>query len=340
MRFPFFRSTKRPWQIGIDMTDEEIRMVGIQMLNKKPQLTCCGTFPRSDLAGFQQAMKHPEIAGGDKRISMRCEGLALQKIHIPQVPMNEVEAVLSWELQKQGGFSESEYTAKVLTTLTEPSANADGRVSYLVFIILNEKLEQCRKEMLDLGLPPPNSLEPSITGLALCATQALQLGDGERAALLDVDDQKAEFLVLDAQCIRYARTLGGGGTNKLIQSMTSNLGVDKATAERFLVDCSQEDEGHQQIIRSSISQHISGLARDMAQSIEAYGAEIGSVPLTKLHLTGVGSKSADLRRELQVQLNLQIELLDPFANVEVGQILPASFEFQANPYAVALGLAL
>lgn len=150
-------------------------------------------------------------------------------------------------------------------------------------------------------------------------------------AVLDVEHDSAELVLLHRGAVAYQRPLIDAGLNQIHQRLAEH-GLGRAAAEHCLKQVGLADAGgtEKPRVREALSAYTQSLVNETRPALDYAARVYSDLPIERFVLAGAGADVPVLGYELRQQLRL-----------EPAEAQPADIDTNGQPvHAVALGLAL
>jgi type IV pilus assembly protein PilM len=156
-------------------------------------------------------------------------------------------------------------------------------------------------------------------------------------AIIDVGAEITSIVVHDGGVPRFVRILPAGG-NDITNAVARALGVSVEEAEALKAGDPVEDSlASVEDARRVAHGRAASFVDDIRSSLEFYGAQTPGARITRVLVTGGGSKLEGFVEMMQERLMIPVERGRPFENVHAGKNLDEEAEALL---AVAIGLAI
>jgi type IV pilus assembly protein PilM len=208
-------------------------------------------------------------------------------------------------------------------------------------------LVAAQKEMVDghVRAGMRAGLEPvgiDLTPFALIrslAPEGMPLAEAGEA-LIDVGAKVTNIVVHAAGVPRFVRILLMGGQD-VTEGLVSALSLDQDSAERAKLDAAASATPDLEVSRI-VEQRIGAFAEEVRGSLDFYRAQSDAVPVSRVVLSGGGSRLAPLAEQLADTLHLPVEAGQALTALQIGRVgLDSESLADLEPVAaVPVGLAL
>ena len=137
----------------------------------------------------------------------------------------------------------------------------------------------------------------------------------------------------------FTRDIFKGG-NQVTEEIQRQLHIDYEEAEKIKVG-SKIDAASQSVIQDVLKSASESLANEVGNSIEFFQSTTTYEKISKLYLSGGGSKIKEFDIILQQQIGIPVEVVNPFKKVEYsGKNFDMEYLREIGPImAVGVGLA-
>lgn len=161
-------------------------------------------------------------------------------------------------------------------------------------------------------------------------------------AIVDVGAGVTNVVVHEHGAPRFVRTSNTGG-NAVVDLLTAELGIDLEAAEALKrradpLSLDPAEAGAGEIVAGSVT----SLLAEVRGSLDFHLAQPGAAPLSRVVLTGGGSRATGLGARLEAMVGVPVVMAEPLRSVELGStgIAPELLWANQELLAVPLGLAL
>jgi len=156
--------------------------------------------------------------------------------------------------------------------------------------------------------------------------------------IVDVGNRSTELTIVENGIISHARSLSSAG-GALTRAISHNLGLDVAQAEQFKRKFGLSQDKLEGQVYKTMKPILSNIVDEIERSSKFYLEEFGG-NITKIILTGGSSRIPELGSFLNANLNIEVVLGNPWANVSYPANYQEHLQGNAQEFATAVGLAL
>lgn len=205
-------------------------------------------------------------------------------------------------------------------------------------------LVAAKKEVVDgyldmlrgLGLQP---VLVDVDAFALENAYGANYGTGENVALIDIGSSKMNINIISRGSSVFARDVVLG-SRQLTEQIQQRLDLETEMAEELKIGKTAPEERHpelSEVFADTCSQWVG----EIRKALDFYYSNYPDEVLAKLILSGGGARIKGFDRLLADELNVQVDVFDPFTKVETDEskIDPAYLAYIGPEMALATGLA-
>jgi type IV pilus assembly protein PilM len=258
-------------------------------------------------------------------------------VTIPKVEPDKIEQSVHWEVRPM---------------IPVPLENVD-----IAFLDIGEK-EVAGQKLIDMYVvAAPKTLTDKFRTLAekagiellaleteaLATVRAVTFNRPETQGDIMVADLGANStnLILARNGIVLFSQISTTGSDAFTKTIAADYGIDMAEAEKYKRAFGLLADKGEGKIAKSIEPIIQILAGDIVRTINYFREKVGGKLTNKIYLTGDGANLPGLVEYLQTKLNVEAELVNVFAGLEIDNTLKAQLaDFSPGGMSVSVGLAL
>ncbi|SIQ12489.1 type IV pilus assembly protein PilM [Halanaerobium kushneri] len=273
--------------------------------------------------------------------------LLIRNIEMPKMDKKEIKESLKWEADEQIPYP-VENAAIDFFKVEED----EDTVKYLISAV--------KKNIIDNLLAPfeRNNIKVSVVNtqpMALISLLEYQNLCDNIIAVIDIGFSATQITIADKNNIYLSRTIDTGG-NHFTQTLMEIQGneYDAAEERKFeegLGADETEDKNQQELIDeiqldialgedNRLNELASTLSAELTRSFDYFNTRNRGQEITKVFITGGGSKLKGLRELLREDLDIEIIEIDPFINTNYAIKHDKYCEECKNELAVAIGLGV
>ncbi|MBC86663.1 MAG: fimbrial assembly protein [Bdellovibrionaceae bacterium] len=258
----------------------------------------------------------------------------VKKISIPQMEKKFVAEQIRWEAEQYIPFDISEVNLDY-AFLKESSAGYDN----MDVLLVAARKEQIIKyvEIIETAGQVVSIID--VNGFALANCFTFNYGPAkDPVAVLNIGSQYTNFVVISGEDLIFCRDIPVGGQFYTVDIQKS-LNVSLTEAESLKISASMGQMPEE--IASVISSSHEIVCDEIQGSIDFFNNTTPGVEISKIYVTGGGSRTPGLIQQLGQATQREVELLNPFAKVKVGRGLGGDYINQVSDLAAcAIGLGL
>lgn len=280
-----------------------------------------------------------------KRVAL---GVANQQVVVRQI---DLPALPEADLRDTIGFQVQEYIPIPVDqaildfhVIEEYEAETGERFSRLMLVA-------AQRGMIEglVGVVRRAKLEPVLVDLdAFSMLRSLApedvVGDRGGELIIDVGTSVTNIAVHENGSPRFVRILLMGG-HQITEALVSALGMSPDEAESAKAGTPALEPGAAppgDEVARLVGERTGRFVEEIRGSLDFYTAQVDSIPVNRVVLTGGGSMLPNLRERLADALRIPVDRGHPMQELKIGKVgLEHDELVQAEPYlAVAIGLAL
>ncbi len=288
---------------GIDVTDQDIRMVSLVHRGESYSLQDCQLVPRSDSEAVKKLLQTVQARKNRVRFSIRDPSTKVKTVTIPKVPKNELDGVVSWAFKEAAKVPLEPYVIRYV-----PLGSGDEEKNpYLVFGLERKHVQERVIELKKLGVREPEQVEPHILALSNCIAFNYPELEQVVKGFVWVDLSEAMCGVIGAEGLLYQRTFSG--------VRPASSGSDSGVM-------------------------LSKVGIEVQYSCENFAEQLPKHHVERIFLSGDLSDTQGLSQSVEEATGAHVELIDPFRKIEISTELKQQMPGDLKLFTVAFGLAL
>lgn len=346
--------------VGLDIGTHGVRAAEVSFGRGLPTLQRFGqvSLPFGAVVGGE-VVDAPTVAAALRRLWKEAGftskkvvvGVANQRVvartaELPSMPDAELRSALQYQVQEliPIPMAEAVLDHQVIERLT----GDDGQETLRVLVVAAHR-DMLRSLLAALDGAGLDARRIDLIPFALVRAlhvDGFDLGDEQgrpvAEAIVGVGAGVTNVVVHEHGVPRFVRTLNTGG-NAVVDQLTAELGVDLETAEA-LKRRANPMSSHPGEARAGevVAGSITPLLEEIRGSLDFHLAQADAAPLSRIVLTGGGSRVPNLAARLEALVGVPVVAAEPLRSVELGStgIAPEVLWASQELLAVPLGLAL
>jgi len=314
--------------VGLDIGSSSIKIVQLKEDRKGVHLRAFDVVPLppetvvdGTLAIFTAVVERlKEIVSNNKirnknvSVSVSGHSVIIKKISLPSMTPDELEESIQWEAEQYIPFDIKDVNVDV--QIINPNAGQEQMDVLLV---------AAKKDVLDdyLSVVSEAGLSPVVVDVDTFAVQNMfELNYGfppnETIALINVGASVININIIANAITTFTRDISMGGA-LLTTEIQKQLNVTHEEAEHY------KTAGAANITNSSIAREVQALSEkisyqlttEIQRSLDFYAATTVNADLSRIYVSGGSAQIPSLIRSLEQNLEVPVELVNPFKNVIV-----------------------
>lgn len=346
--------------LGIDIGSSSIKVVELKKEGGRAVLKAYGEIALGPYAGsgvgsippltndklsqaLQDVIQEAGITTKESGVAIPFKSSLVSLIEMPALPEKKLEEMIPIEARKYIPVPISEVTLDWWIVPKERYDTArdaqriedskNNKTDVLVISIHNEILSNYNNIVRN------NNLETSFFEIEMfSASRALISRSDTPILVFDSGALGTKLYISERGVIRTSHIINRGSQD-ITQAISKALGVDFNEAEKIKKNITSLKESDQKIINDIVSKSLEYIWSETKTIIgnfeKKYGKNIGSVILT-----GGGASLDGFRERAEKQLNVKVEIGDPFAKIATPAFISSSLRNTGLEFSVAAGTAL
>jgi type IV pilus assembly protein PilM len=347
MNLPFF--SKEDLVVGVDIGSHAVKVCQLKRTDKAYAVVNLGSATLPEGAVDDGTLNEPEIVGEKiselfkqlkikkKKIGFSISGYSVivKKVNLAVMGEEELEEHIQTEAEQYIPFDLDDVYLDFQDLKT--NEGKDDRTDVMLVAAKQEIVDEYLEMFEGLNLKP---VIVDVDGFALENTYEYNYPKNENVALVDIGASKMNINIISEGVSVVARDIVVG-SQQLTEQIESAFDLSFEEAEALKLGQIPADE-KQQEIEEIFSTTCTQWVLEIKKAIDLYQANHTESPLTRLVLSGGGSKVAGLVEYLKSETGLSVELFNPFSNMTVNskKIDPDYLNSIGPEMAIATGIAI
>ncbi|MEA3466959.1 MAG: type IV pilus assembly protein PilM [Thermodesulfobacteriota bacterium] len=347
MNLPFL--SREDLVVGIDIGSHAIKVCQLKRTDKAYAVVNLGSATLPEGAVDDGTLNDPEAVGKaiaelfknlkikQNKVGFSISGYSVivKKVNLAVMSAEELEEHIQSEAEQYIPFDIDD----VYLDFQDLKTNQDGddRTDIMLVAAKKEIVDEYLEMLEDLNLQP---VIVDVDGFALENTYEYNYPKDENVALVDIGASKMNINIISKGTSVVARDIVVG-SRQLTEQIQSAFDIEFEEAEALkLGHLAAEDK--QQEIEKIFSSTCTQWVLEIKKAIDLYHANHPDAPLSRLVLSGGGSKVSGLVDFLANETKLPVELFNPFNNMTVNskKIDPDYLNSVGPEMAIATGIAI
>jgi len=314
--------------IGIDIGSSSIKLVeliegknGFKLQNLAisslpPEAIVDGAFMDSVtiIDTIRDLLTTSKVKTKDVVTSVSGHSVIVKKISLPFMTEAELEESIRWEAERYIPFDINDVNIDFQTF----GANPENPEVMDVVLVAAKKdiINDYVSVIMEAGLNP---VIIDIDAFALENMVAInyEIGKEEVVAIVNVGASITNINILKDNVSGFTRDIFKGG-NQITEDIQRQLHVDYDEAEKIKVG-SKVDVTARSIVQNLLKTASESLAVEIRNSLDFFQSTTTYEKISKLYLSGGGSKIKDFDILLQQEIGIPVEIVHPFTKIEYNE---------------------
>jgi type IV pilus assembly protein PilM len=317
----------------------ELQHVGIAQL--PPEAIVQGAFLNSSaiVDAIREAVDGASSRTKNVATAVSGHSLIVKKISLPAMTREELEESIRWEAEQYIPFDINEVN---LDFQILNSGETEGQMDVLLVAAKKDLIDDYVNVITEAGLHPAVlDVEAFAVENAFEANYALE--PDEVVALADIGAQVVNINIIMNGIPAFTRDISTGGS-VYTEEIQKALSVGWEEAERIKIGGSSAEQSQEVVPQEvedamqSVTETVTG---EISRSLDFFAATAAESRISKIVLTGGGSRVSGLDAAFQSKTNIPVEHLNPLAKVIPSSRFDEEFLEEVSPsLGVSVGLAL
>lgn len=246
--------------------------------------------------------------------SVSGHSVIVKKITLPLMSDSELEESIQWEAERYIPFDINEVNID-FQIFGSSSENPE---------VMDVVLVAAKKDIINdyVSVIIESGLNPVIIDIDAFAIENMlsvnyEVEKDETVAMANVGASITNINILKNNMTAFTRDIFKGG-NQITEEIQRQLHIDYEEAEKIKVG-SKIDATSQSIIQGVLRSASESLAIEIGNSMEFFQSTTTYEKISKLYLSGGGSKIKDFDIVLQQQIGIPVEIVNPFKKIEYSE---------------------
>jgi len=337
--------------VGIDIGAHSVKVAQLKETGKIYQLVAFGESPIHPEAvvdgaimdagaivnAIQNILAEQSIKGSQVATAVSGSSVIVKKIPVPEMDEEELAESIQWEAEQYIPFDIEEVNI-AFQTINRPEVSGKAEMDVLLVAAKKEKLSELQNIIAQVGLDTA-IVEVDAFSLQNCFEVNYETVEGT-IALIDIGAQSMSINIIEngiSSLIRYIQ-IGGNNYTDAIQR-DFNLKYEDAD---LVKKGKQLPNVNPKAVSNILRQISSDLVSDIQRSFDFYRSSSSNEKIDKIYVSGGCAKIKGLVPFMSNKLQVPVEMMNPFKNIEVAERVFNIEELQdkAPQAAIATGLAL
>ncbi len=294
-------------------------------------------------AAIRELWSHTRFSGKKVVIGVANQRVVVRQVDLPWMPMPELRASLAFQVADMVPMPVEQALLDIQPLEEVETENGSRLIRALLVAAARDTV------MGNIAAVQAGGLEPVMVDLtsfavirALATPDHLGMG-GPVEALVDIGARVTNIVVHEGGVPRFVRILLSGGQD-LTDAVAERMGVPMPQAEALKQELGLTPHvpGDLQAAARVVDSAAAGFVDEIRGSLDYYMASSGLPPVSRLRLTGGGSRLLGLAERLQAATRLPVERGNPLESLRIGRtgLSDEQLAFVEPLAVVPVGLAL
>jgi type IV pilus assembly protein PilM len=338
--------------VGLDIGSASVKLVQLKEKKGGYALVAFGTAPLPPEAivdgalmnsaaivqAIQELVAQQKVKTKDVAIGVRGHSVIIKKISMPRMSQEELDDSIQWEAEQYIPFDVKD--VNIDTQILTPEGDAAGQMDVLLVAAKKDMINDYTSVCTEAGL---TATVVDVDAFAVQnAFEANYDASAETVVLVNVGAAVSNINVISHGVTTFTRDITMGG-NAFTEEIQKQLNISYDEAEALKIGGQGESDA---VVPQEVERVIQAVADQMGgeiqRSLDFYASTAADGKITKAYLSGGTARVPALYKVVEARTGVEVEILNPFKNVEVDskKFDPAVIVAAAPSAAVGVGLAL
>ena len=256
------------------------------------------------------------VRGKDVAISVSGHAVIIRKITLPQMTPEELNESIQWEAEQYIPFDINDVylDVQILDTSRE-----DDQMEVILVAAKKDMVDDYVKVVQEAGLRP-QVVEVDCFSVQNQFEVNYELPLTETIALINIGASTTNINIISGGITTFTRDISPLGGNIYTEELQKQLDISYEEAEILKAGGelgTDSDAVVPQEVERIIYEVSINVAAEIQRSLDFYAATASEGQISRLYLSGGTAKIPSLYRTLEQNLNIPIEIMNPFKRIEV-----------------------
>lgn len=322
-------------QLEISSTGAKLLDAGLVEIGYDPSVADAEGKTKT-IEAIQRLLKEKHIKAKKIILAVPGQSAISRFLRLPPGSENKVDSIIKYEARHQIPLP----LYKMVVDYQVLNQGKKG-VDVILLAIKEEIVNNYLNIVGSMGLTP-EVVDVSSLALFNSLSSGQDPKTDEVVALIDIGATTTDLCIQKGEILSFARSFPIGG-NELTEALCAKLGIDFREAERLKREVTIPSEpttgkGKTRQISEAVDSFAENLVAGIRHSFDFYQSQPGGAPVNRIVLSGGSAKLKGLDEFLARKLRLQLEIANPFQNIQFdsSELNPEAIPFLT----IAIGLAL
>lgn len=242
----------------------------------------------------------------------------IKKITLPSMSQEQLEEAIHWEAEQYIPFDINDVSMDV--TILNPHSTVAGQMDVLLVAAKKEMVQDYVAIAAEAGLTPV-VIDVDVFALQNMFEINYETNPQETVVLCNIGAVTTNLNIINSGISLFTRDLTVGG-NMITEEIMKGLNISFDEAEALKVGGQTTYDGDSVIpqeVDKIIQSQADMIANEIQRSIDFYTATTADSSIGKIYVCGGSAKIVSILRMLEARLNIPVELVNPFRNIEIDE---------------------
>ncbi len=278
-----------------------------------------------------------------KQVALAVSGHAviIKKIPLPQMTRDELDQSIQWEAEQFIPFDMADVF--IDAQIVSEASTQQGQMDVVLVAAKKDFVNEYTSVILEAGL------DPVVCDVDAFAVENMfeanyPVDPSQTVVLVNIGASKTNINILTGGVSSFTRDLAIGGNN-FTEEIQKQLNVSHDEAEALKLGGTSDRAGHADAVvphevQRALMNVAENVTNEIQRSIDFFSATSAAPSPSTVYLSGGTARLAPLVSAIESRIDVPVDVVDPFRNVETSKHDPAYLRSLGPTAAVVIGLGL
>jgi type IV pilus assembly protein PilM len=302
-------------ELNLKGKDKGFELKGLGVANLPPEAIVQGAFLNSGaiVDTIAEAMDAGRFKTKEVAVAVSGHSVIVKKVSLPSMSREELEDQIQWEAEQYIPFDVNEVHLdfQILDT-----SEADGQMDVLLVAAKKDLVDDYVQVITEAGLTP-TAIDVAAFAVENAFENNYEAPGDEVIGLVNIGAQVVNINIVEKGIPAFTRDITTGG-NQYTEEIQKALAVSFEEAERLKLGGSGPDQD-QEVVPQEVEHAVRAVTDivigEIARSLDFYTATSSESRISKVLLSGGGSKIVGLSAAFADRTGLEVELMNPLSRM-------------------------
>lgn len=334
-------STVKAVEVARRGKSDEFDLVHLGVAKLPPEAIVQGAFLNSGaiVDAIREAVDSAKIKVKNAAAAVSGHSVIVKKVNLPAMTREELEEQIRWEAEQYIPFDVNEVN---LDFQILEESDAEGQMEVLLVAAKKDLIDDYVQVIQEAGLTPA-VIDVASFAVENAFEANYEVGPDEVVALVNIGAQVVNINIVQGGAPSFTRDITTAG-NQYTEEIQKALSIGWEEAERIKIGGGAREESHD-VVPAEVEQAMRAVTDtvvgEISRSMDFFAATAAESRISRVVLSGGGSKVSGFEAAFQGKTNIPVERLNPLARMMPStRFDPDWLEDLAPSLGVGVGLAM